>query len=417
MSIVGWNVMAEAGFDRQSLTLCCADCLMDSRPWVGGPVKTMKSLILILVLLLLAPVTWGQTPVDSAAKVEAARANAMAGLHRQVYQANITPDLTVRQFIKLAGGQLILQRALDKAAQIGAPRWVDGQLCQVRLQVSGLRLAGALQEIASNTPDLSPIPPTLLQSELLDWKYRTFSATGVNFSPDNAGPLAPVIQAARADATQRLVDHLLPIRLSENRTIDQSLSDDHRRQLMQWLNDRPVAEVEVTTDRTLTLRLAVSADALAETVGKLLSPGVDAAAYAGIARQIGAEVADVRGTAALQLAATTVPKWRPPEAPDWANDELEAEGFSRRLESKLRTARAAETDGLARLREKVLKLQVGGNVSLAEVTKEYADAAEAINRATLRTRVVSTDYHPDGSVTVRISLRLGGVWDALADDR
>src|SRR5688500_2601084 len=131
----------------------------------------------MLLLLTMSQVTLAQSDEGAKLKVQAARANAIASLHRQIYSTKITPALSVREFIKQTGGQAILQRALDGAEQIGGPRWIDDRICQVRMEISGVRVGNTLLEIANNTPALAPLSPGQLQAEVNDWKHRTFSAT------------------------------------------------------------------------------------------------------------------------------------------------------------------------------------------------------------------------------------------------
>src|SRR5438477_7624501 len=97
-----------------------------------------------------APATVSATAVSDAehAQVAAATANAFLTLRGDVEQSSITPGLRVIDFLQRTDGQDAFNKALHRAEQIGGPRWLDDQTCQVRLEISGERIARALVDIA-----------------------------------------------------------------------------------------------------------------------------------------------------------------------------------------------------------------------------------------------------------------------------
>jgi hypothetical protein len=144
---------------------------------------------------------------------------------------------------------------------------------------------------------------------------------------------------------------------------------------------------------------------------------MDPAVFGPVAVQIAQRVPQVTGSVDLPAAGRGEQAWRGGEVPAWVSGQLEAEGFSQRLESKLRTARAAEADAVSHLREKVLALEIGKNLTLGQAAGEDQALSKAVDRALLRTRVIRTDYHPDGSAGVRATLNLNDVWAVLTAGR
>jgi len=133
--------------------------------------------IVILLSLTLATSAIAQADRAQREQVAAATAAAVRGLKEAVAKDTLAPGVTVGALLDRTNGQAKLTEALRRAEQIGGPRWVD-QTCQVRLEISGTRVAQTLVDIAAAQPKKSPIPPDVLAVKLKDWNKRTFSATG-----------------------------------------------------------------------------------------------------------------------------------------------------------------------------------------------------------------------------------------------
>lgn len=372
---------------------------------------------MIFTLLAATGLALAQPEEDRRAKAAAAHANAVAALQQQVSEAAITTDLSVRDFLARTDSAEALRRTLAKAEQIGGPRWINDQICQVRVEMSGVRVAAALLEIAKNAPSLSPISPGRLQAELSAWKNRSFSVTGTSFSVDEASKLDPALIAARADAVNKIVEQLRSVSLPGRGTIGDALAEPAaQKQILEWLNNRSISHVRVDENRKLWLTLDVPPQELADVIQKTVAPAGAANAWAPTRQQIAGRLGAVSGSATF--ASQTQPAnadWRAnAEIPRWVNDRLEAEGFSAKLPSKLRTARAAEADATSQIRLKLLQLPLGKNSTVGEVAKTDWALVKAVDRALLRAGLEKTQYHPDGSVTVRAFLELSAVWDILS---
>jgi hypothetical protein len=218
------------------------------------------------------------------AQVQAATDNAVSQLREQIISSRISAMLSVGHFLDQTDSVQALNDTIERAEQIGGPRWIDDQTCQVQLQISGARVAYALVSVAAAHPKRSPLPADVLEQQLSDWKDRTFSATGTSFSAaklqllrpsDDGNAWATVADAARrqavADARQDAVQHVVQsirfIELSPGQTVDSLLVHEKSRQtIYAWLNSRPVTNVQFRENLQVELTVSVPADELADVV-------------------------------------------------------------------------------------------------------------------------------------------------------
>ncbi|MGB7157811.1 MAG: hypothetical protein WBD40_07080, partial [Tepidisphaeraceae bacterium] len=133
--------------------------------------------IAILVLLAFATSAFAQADRPKRDQIAAATDAAVRGLNEAVSKNTLAQGVTVATLLDKTSGHDKLTETLRRAEQIGGPRWVN-ETCQVRLEISGTRVASALVQIAAAKPEWSPIPPDVLAVKLKDWNKRTFSATG-----------------------------------------------------------------------------------------------------------------------------------------------------------------------------------------------------------------------------------------------
>src|SRR2546423_13722075 len=115
--------------------------------------------IFLLVAVAVGLPARGQRGRDEGqARVSAAIANAVASLREQVEQEPIGRNLTVGDLLKRTGGEGELTRTLERAEQIGGPRWLDDQTLQVHLEISGTRGLRTLAQVVAARPGKSPGP-------------------------------------------------------------------------------------------------------------------------------------------------------------------------------------------------------------------------------------------------------------------
>src|SRR3954466_157910 len=123
----------------------------------------MRRLTFILILLAagagIAPAhaeepRADQARIEGAARVtdqvSAATANAVEKIRADVEDEWLAPNLTVADFLDRTGAAGELTNTLRRAEQIGGPRWLDDQTCQVKLAIPGDRVAQALRDIATS---------------------------------------------------------------------------------------------------------------------------------------------------------------------------------------------------------------------------------------------------------------------------
>ena len=242
------------------------------------------------ILTLLAAIGWlfaGQAIAqDDAvrAQVAAATANAIADLRAEILAARISPRLSVAKFLDQTNSIESLNQTIERSQQIGGPRWIDDQTCQVKLEISGARVAYTLVSIASAHPKLSPIPPAVLEQQLSDWKDRNFSATGTSISASRLQLLRPsgtdevwsnvsdesrrrAVDAARQDALQHVLDSVRPIELKSGQTVGDVLTNEKSRQAIdRWLDSRPITDVRFKNNLEVELAVSTPPDDLMDAV-------------------------------------------------------------------------------------------------------------------------------------------------------
>ena len=90
----------------------------------------------------------------------------------------------------------------------------------------------------------------------------------------------------------------------------------------------------------------------------------------------------------------------PRTPPDWIEKQLEADGKSRALASRLKAARAAEADAIEKLRLQLESLPLTEALKVGEAAGQDKQVAGAIDRALGRSRTKRVDYLGDGGAQV-----------------
>jgi hypothetical protein len=327
---------------------------------------------------------------------------------------------------------------LRQAQQIGGPRWIDSQTCQIRLDIPATTVRGELRQIASDNPKTTPVSPDELSSDLKSWDARVFSATGTSTGSidqirppvgsivwRNATPneVRQDVTAARQDAANHILDSIRSVRLARGKTIGDAMGiDSIQRDMNDWIISQPITQVTFRDDHQVEVMLAVSAVSLAEKLRSVLSgrsdlplPGDEKAWSAvadGIARQMSPPVG--RGGALVSARGqANQPAGLPDPPPDWIFRQLDASA-SASGDTPLQAARAAEVAATGDLRRQILQLPIAPGRTIKDLTAANPKFAAAVDRTLARSaHVYSVDYQPDGSASVRISLDLQDLWQML----
>ena len=407
-------------------------------------------ILLIAFLSLLAASSTPSSGKDDArhAQIQAAHADAVAGLVDQVRVARLTPELTVGQFLDQTAGTDQLRRAVERNAElIGATRWPNPGTCQVQLEVPGDALVQALAAIARDGAGKSPLPPEAVEKRLADlWRHRGLAATGTSATPEavermRPGPEHPLwltvpeedrreaVKAAQRNAARRTMDGLSDITVAGGRSLANALEVPAVRDAVQnWVATRPVTNIEFRDNGEVRLTVAapgedlwvVLRDALArqneipaprdeaewqrlhdQVVGRMRSPLNGRSA-----------VATERATTGPRPAARTA---LPQEPPRWADDQWNVEGRSAGDGPPLRVAHSAEVDARKELRRRVEALPLGDGRTLGQAAGEDPEVAAAIERTLLRARANKVDWGVHGQgATVHVGLDLRLLWQELS---
>ncbi len=95
---------------------------------------------------------WGRSGAAQS-QLDAATIDARETLQQDVLAFPLTAELSVRQFIDRApGGSEQVSKVIQNAQHRGGMRWTTDQTCEVRLEISGDDLAGAIRPILTSYP-------------------------------------------------------------------------------------------------------------------------------------------------------------------------------------------------------------------------------------------------------------------------
>lgn len=393
-----------------------------------------------IIGLILGSLLWASPQIASAqevpdrALVSAASANAIASLRTDVLNARISPALTVRQFLEKTQSLGELDQSLQRCQQIGGPRVVDEQTVQVRMEISGTRVASTLVNIAAAFPHLSPVSAGELDQRLTDMKQRTFSGTGTSVSATRIEGFRPVgvsdawagvndderiraLAAARADAAQTVLGSIKPIQLTSGRTVADALGSPATSQrVTEWLVSRPVTKLRYKDDLEVELTMAAPPQQVMDVVLDAAQVRPDDEALSRLRNEFSTRTADATGRAKVGAAA---PPERPTafilptQPPAWVFQSLDVEAVAARSDSPLRTKSMAERSATESFRAKVGALRLDQNITLEDAMRSDPRLAEAVNRILLRARVHKVEYRADGGVMVRMMIDARELWQEL----
>lgn len=392
-----------------------------------------------------------QTPSNAQlAQVSAATSNAVDRLMEVINQQPLGTGYVVGDLVTQAQAQVPLRQILLQGQQIGGPRWVTNQICQVRLDIKGQQVADVLRDAAKAAGNKVTIPQATIEHGLADLEDFTFSATGSSTAASAADQLAPspdnaawasiseisrqgVVQMARYAAARQVIDSLLPVEVTPGHPLSQWLGATDspiRKSLESYLLSRPVSAVAFKDDMTVSITLSAAPEEILDVLQVALQsagkqgPSLDASGMQKFRTQALHVIAPATGLAAVSAQATNIGPTAavpiasavpliPLQAPVWANSQLTAEGSATFSTSALLTARAAERDAAARLHNQVLALPLTARLTLGQAMAQNPAVADAVNRALINIRPYKAEYFPDGHVQIRAMLDLSIVWDEL----
>jgi hypothetical protein len=405
--------------------------------------------------------------------VEAATRDAVEGLLEEVGRVGLSDRLSVARFLRDTESHEELRKTLRQAEQVGGPRWLDDRRCQVELQVSGTRVATALQRIAAANADRTPLPVDQVTVLTRGWERRSFAATGQAVAEKPVGqqvigqrtepalgdrrrdPWARVsdvdkehaVAAARLDAARKCLRSVSPVSLTARSTVGDVLGvDDIGGRMEDWFMARPVKDQVLREDMQAVVTLTATPDdtfeqfkGLAVKQREISLPRNEGewgevkdqfrrrmAAPVGRGSPPEERAADVgRGDGwgpgfAPRRAFGLRPDRRgddgiviPGRPPEWVGRQVDADGTAGSDRGRLHAARNAEADAEKALRKLVEDLPLSRDLTVGQAAKNDRRVGRALDEALGRARIGQTKYHEDGTATVRLYLELEDVWYAL----
>ena len=402
--------------------------------------QSMRRQFVVLILCLTSFAAAQQTA--QTAQLDAARSDALDALRREILAAQILPDATVQTLVDRTDGEGVINRVLNKAQQLGGPRWIDDQTCQVTLAIDGEDVAKVLEQLVDSKPKALSAPPQVVKDKLKRWRHRTFEAVGTSIGWSAVDRLRPdpsqsnwvnvsdedrrkAIVAAKQSAVQAILDSLKPLVLEGTHTMGEALAVPQvNEELRKWLSTRPLTAVQFRDNLEVRLALSVAPQELwpqlkdAVQKQKTVPTPSKTNDWIRVREEVLARMAPPVGssTAIANAAAATRPTVAlPTEPPPWANDAIEAQATAPSSGAALRTARAAETAATHELRIKLDALLLSPGLTLGAAAKEDPRIEQAISRTLQRAQIAKVDYDTPtrGSVRAKLSVNLEDLWREL----
>lgn len=234
-----------------------------------------------------------------------------------------------------------------------------------------------------------------------------------------AGPTTrDTTEQAIDDARQKLKQEILATEIEGGQTVGAFLREKGMEQELdrQLADAKPVGGARWLDERCCQVRMELPGERVAEIIAKA-SAGRAGAGDKQIATQTMSRMTFVSvgraGHPDGKPRAETARQLVPQQPPEWVNQAMSAEAWSRSGSSPLLAAQAAETEARGLLAQRVGTLILSYSTTLQQAGESDPGTAEATARALKSARVRRTDYGADGSAKVRVELNLRGLWDEL----
>ncbi|MGE5611310.1 MAG: hypothetical protein ACM359_18825, partial [Bacillota bacterium] len=410
--------------------------------------------LFMLFMLLLVPAAYAadapdpsvpRPPATAADTVRAATAKAVGGLYEQIAPMSITPNFTVAQFLERMEAQNDFMKELQRAEQLGSPRWIDAYTCQVQLEMPVVRIAYALKRIASARPKVSPVTAVQIDLATHDWQRDRFTATGSSAAIVALKDIRPrpdqrwarvddkareaALEAATDEAIRHAMDSVSPVQLAERKTLGDAFANPEVGQpIHEWLASRPVNRVDFREDMVVEVALAVDDRDFFDETRSVIKARPNVAQprndeeWNQVYRQfvirfrpaIGRVPLRPEPAPATRVAAAAQVVQVNIRVPEWVTQRIDVQGSAPVTDSKLRALMRAEIDARNKLRERMEALPLDQNFTVGEVAKKDRRMADTLARCVRQARVFRNEIRSDGTALVSVVADMRQFWDDLS---
>ncbi len=409
----------------------------------------MRCKFLILLVLLSGTAAFAAEPAapvavfrpdaaNPADTVRAATARSVAALLEGVSQLRLDPRYNVGQFLSETASRDEFVKDLQRADQIGEPRWLDRFTCQVQLEIPSVRIAQALARIAGASRE-QPITAAQVYFAMRDWP-RTVGATGSATSAVALPEIRPrpsivwmgvddqtrraALRAANANAIRTAMDSVAPVSLAERKTIGDGFAvPEVGRTVTEWLGTRPITRVDFREDRQVEVALAVDQTEFFFEVRSAIAANSQMATpvtnedWRNVEQEFRLKFRPAVGRSAVvaQPAPMTqvVVVQMPRQAPVWVNQQFGIEGSAPVIGNKLQSSSRAEIDARAKLRARLESMPLEGALTVGQAAAQNPRVSDAVSRAVERARVYKTEFRSNGTSVVYMMADMRSFWEEL----
>jgi hypothetical protein len=334
-----------------------------------------------ILSLTLASTVLAQTPRELAVE------DAVARLEAQVRQQSLADGTTLGELIDRLDAHESLLQTLRRADQVGGVRRLGADHVQIQYRIDGRLVRLALIDATQATG--SPTELAVALAAALD--EVQFVAIGSSL-PSNS----PATPRQRLEA--RVIESIRAAPSLSDVVLDEA-------SLRSRLQRSPV----LTEHDGAVTRHTLSPD-YADLLGSFLSPAQAQALWPRLKTELPTTYALViespHAVQSTQIASTL-------PIPEWVDSFIRASGTAAAGATPLLTARASEDQARRQLRLAVGELMIDDQ-RLDDTFADDAARRDALDRVVQSARVLSTEYHNDGSAVTTVSVDGRRVWDIAA---
>jgi len=363
-------------------------------------------------------------------EVDAALSVARADLRSQVLAVPVAPNVTIRS-LNATKPLIDVDGVLSGAQLVGQPRWIGDDIVQVAMRlpassfIEKVRVAGLAAGLQKD----------VMERFARQWEGRSLQGLGQAIPASHVASVVTTLRPtawasipdqqrldaatrARANASGTIVDQASSIPVGPNNSTAAAnfTSPDSRSRLVAWADTMPATRVVMTDQREMQLSVYLDKQGLSDVLQAQLSPSITSQSEKtqAIHDKVFSMPDVVVGRASVQLPPTPMPRALVAlrQAPSWAGETFTAEGKSASGGSALHAARRAETAAREALRKQIIALKLEDGQTVGEATAKLGD--RSVNAAVDQARVYQTQYNPDGSAVVRVTLDGNELLEILA---
>ncbi len=423
--------------------------------------RSMSSAV-VLTLVAGMGLAWGQSTGAAQNKLlakRAAEADAYRKLAEAVYGLEINSRTFVKDFVTESDEIRAEVDTFVKGVRLGEPYWYEDGVCEIRAEVTVAKVVEVLKEahkrhyrgntvkaedfthitrrtekqiieaigMGAPRPDLPPDLPAGVAEQLTDESTPAPTRAPVPMIWRSVSPQARLMatQAARADASRKLAERIIGLRLTSNTQVRDFVaeSDVIRTEVQGRVYPQDVRTFYHADDLIVEVTQRVSTEQVIKTIKELHSRhykgddvkghDIEQAVTRVIKRDFEATGMGVPAQPLIRQATEKTGVY----VPDWSTETIEVVGEATdpaidTAQGRLMAARAAEVVAKRNLAERIAGLTLQSETTVRDFITEHDEISAQVNAVIVGATVVETSFTEESAI-VKVQLSGMRVWDML----